>query len=131
MDRREALVAIVDDEESIRRALLRLFRLNRFRTEAFSSAAAFLDSLSDRTPDCLVLDLHMPGITGLDLLRLLRGFAQPPPVIVITAHDKPHVRDECRRLGTRHYLNKPIDSKILLQHVRDVLDASSSSRPAM
>jgi FixJ family two-component response regulator len=127
MDRGAALVAIVDDEESIRRALLRLFRLNGFRTEAFRSAADFLDSLSDRTPNCLVLDLHMPGMTGVELLRRLRQIARPPPVIVITAHDTPHLHDECRRLGTKHYLHKPLDSNKLLQNVRDVLDASAGA----
>jgi FixJ family two-component response regulator len=124
MIRSEALVAIVDDEESIRKALLRLFRLNSFRAEAFSSAADLLDSLSDRTPDCIVLDLHMPRMTGVELLRRLGTLERPPPVIVITAHDEPHVRDECRRLGTRHYLLKPIDSNRLLDSVRDVVQMS-------
>jgi FixJ family two-component response regulator len=124
MIRDKALVAIVDDEESIRKALLRLFRLNSFRAEAFSSAADFLKSLSDRTPDCIVLDLHMPRMTGIELLRHLAGLERPPPVIVVTAHDEPHVRAESLRLGTRHYLLKPIDSDRLLESVRDVVRMS-------
>jgi FixJ family two-component response regulator len=130
MDRSDALVAIVDDEQSIRRALLRLFRLDGFSAKAFSSAADFLDSLSERTPDCVILDLHMPGMTGVQLLRRIRTLERPPPVIVITAHGEHHTRDECRLLGARDYLLKPIDSKALLQCVQDILDGSSPGRPA-
>lgn len=121
MDRNEVLVAIVDDEESIRKALLRLFRLSSYRAEAFSSASDFLDSLSEQIPDCVILDLQMPGMTGVDLLRQIQHWKRPLPIIVITAHDAQSTHDECRLLGIRHYLRKPIDGKVLLEHVRNAV----------
>lgn len=121
MEQSEALVAIVDDEEPIRKALLRLCRLNGYRAEAFCSATDFLDSLSVQIPDCVILDLHMPGTSGVELLRLIQKWQSPPPIIVITAHDEQHTRGECESLGTKHYLTKPIDGEMLLEHVRNVL----------
>lgn len=111
MTDRTARIAIVDDEESIRRALLRLFRTTGLEAEVFASAGDFLESLRDSQPDCLILDLHMPGMTGMMLLRKLAHRIDAPPVIVMTAFDDRHVYEECMSLGARHYLRKPIDSK--------------------
>ena len=125
MDGATVRIAIVDDEESIRKALTRLFRFADYRAEAFVSAADFLASLSERTPDCVVVDLQMPGMTGLELLKHLSRLPTPPPVIVITADDAQRTRDECKALGTKHYLRKPVDSAALLASVRDVLGSAA------
>jgi FixJ family two-component response regulator len=121
MEQSEPRVAIVDDDKSIRKALLRLFHQNGYRAEAFSSAADFLDSVSAQTPDCVILDIRMPVTTGLELLRQMQKWQSSPPVIVITAHDDQQTRDACKSLGTKHYLIKPIDGKILLEHVRNAV----------
>lgn len=121
MGRATVHVAVVDDEESMRKALLRLFRLADYRAEAFESAADFLASLSERRPDCIVLDLQMSEMTGLELLEHMSRMTNPPPVIVISADDAQRTQDECRTLGTKHYLRKPIDCATLLASVRDIL----------
>ena len=114
------LIAIVDDQESVRKALLRLLRLERFRAEAYASAAQLLESLETTAPDCIVLDLHMPGMTGLDLLHHFRASANPPAVVVITADDTQETERECLALGVTQYLRKPIDRQRLLDSVRAV-----------
>ena len=114
-------IAIVDDEESVRRALTRLFRFADYSAEAFASAADFLASLSDGAPDCVVLDLQMPEMTGLELLQYISKLPKPPPVIVITADDSQRTQDDCNALGTKRYLRKPVDSAALLASVRDVV----------
>jgi FixJ family two-component response regulator len=118
-----ASVAIVDDEESIRRSLLRLFRLTDLDATAYESAQAFLDALPTARPDCVVLDLKMPGMSGIDLLKRLANFDNPPPVIVVTADSIDRSRDECLSLGSKCWLQKPVDSKTLIDSVRDVIDA--------
>lgn len=117
-----ARVTIVDDEASIRRAFARLLRFANFEAEAFESAAAFLETYDSLRPDCIVLDLRMPGMSGIDLLRHLADRHEAmPPVIVITADDEPRLEEECMRLGTMLYLRKPIDGNVLIDSVRSVL----------
>jgi FixJ family two-component response regulator len=110
-------VVIVDDEEPIRKALKRLLRAANVEAEVFDSGAAFLDSLAGRRPDCLILDLHMPGMTGLHVLRHLKQSGMELPTIVITAHDEPEARTHCLAAGATAYLRKPIESQILLDAV--------------
>jgi FixJ family two-component response regulator len=117
-------VAIIDDEESIRRALLRIFRQTEIEAEAFESAASFLNTLDDHPPDCIVLDLKMPGITGFGLLRELVQHDSPPPVIVLSALDDARTRDTCEALGSRFVLRKPVDQETLMDCVRRVLRKS-------
>jgi FixJ family two-component response regulator len=116
-----ALIAIVDDEESIRRALLRVFRLAEFRAEAFASAAAFLEFYARQRPDCVILDLHMPGISGGELLQRFATLDSPPPVIVVTADSDSATQMECMALGTKYYFSKPVDSRTLIDSVRTVV----------
>src|SRR4030095_2394320 len=116
-----AFVAIVDDEVSICRAMLRLLRSANFRAEAFSSAADFIESLSEQTPDCLVLDLQMPTMTGLELQEHLLRSNRRLPVIIITAHDEPEAAERCLALGASHYLRKPIEGSLLIDSIRSLV----------
>jgi FixJ family two-component response regulator len=116
-----ALVAIVDDEASIRKALLRLFRLARYQAEAFDSASGLLMSMADHSPSCVVLDLQLPGMTGVELLERFAELDDPPPVVVITSNDEQRVEDQCLALGTKRYFRKPIDCDALLDAVRDIV----------
>lgn len=111
------LVVVVDDEASICRALLRLLRTANLRAEAFCAARDFLEFLRHQTPDCVILDLQMPHMSGMEVLERLQYFATPPPVIVITAFDQPGVRERCVELGIVCYLRKPVDSDKLLRSV--------------
>lgn len=121
MDGEAPLVAIIDDEGSVRRALLRLLRSANYRAEAFASGAAFLESLSVRVPDCLILDLQMPAMTGLDLQQRLLELDYRLPVIVITAHDDVERRDRCLSMGASHYLRKPLEGDELLGAVESAV----------
>ena len=111
------LIAIVDDEVSICRALLRLLRVADYRAEAFNSPILFLESLTERVPDCVVLDLQMPMMTGVELQEHLARLAEPPPVIIITAHDEPKTRERCLALGAARYLRKPIEGDLLIDAI--------------
>jgi FixJ family two-component response regulator len=81
------LIAIVDDDEGVRRALCRLLRTFQYDAVAFASGEDFLESLRMRQPVCVVLDLHLPGLSGLEILTLLRDRKVAPPVIVMTGFD--------------------------------------------
>jgi FixJ family two-component response regulator len=110
-------VAIVDDEEPIRKALKRLMRAANIEAEAFASGADFLDSLAARRPDCVILDLHMPGMSGLHVLQRLQQSGIQLPAIVITAYDEPETRTDCLAAGAAAYLRKPLEDRLLLDAV--------------
>jgi FixJ family two-component response regulator len=115
------LIAVIDDDDSIRKALSRLLRVSEFRVECFSSGQAFLASSRDSRPDCVILDLHMPEVNGLELLRELRVDGLHVPVIIITAHDEPLIRARCLAAGAFAYLDKPIDKAVLLNAIADAI----------
>ena len=110
-------VAIVDDEEPIRKALKRLMRAANVEAEAFASGADFLGSLSARRPDCVILDLHMPGMSGLHVLQQMQQSGVQVPAIVITAYDEPETRAHCLAAGAAAYLRKPFEDRLLLDAV--------------
>jgi FixJ family two-component response regulator len=110
-------VAIVDDEEPIRKALKRLMRAANLEAEVFASGADFLDSLARRRPDCVILDLHMPGMSGLHVLQRLQQSGLQLPAIVITAYDEPETRNHCLAAGASAYLRKPLEDRLLLDAV--------------
>lgn len=122
-------IAIVDDEEPIRKALERLLRSANLEAEVFASGAAFLDSLASRRPDCLILDLHMPGMTGLHVLRHLKQSGMELPTIVITAHDEPETRVHCMAAGAAAYLRKPLECQILLDAVASATKTRTNGTP--
>ena len=88
MGANKLLIAVVDDDAAIRKALRRLLSSADMNVATFDSGQAFLDSLADQSPDCLILDLHMPGISGLELLQGLSRIDVAVPTIVITAYDE-------------------------------------------
>jgi FixJ family two-component response regulator len=111
------LVAVVDDEESIRKSLRRLFMAADLDAAVYASGQEFLDSLRGRQPDCLVLDLQMPGLTGLEVQRTLTGLGARFPTIIITAHDEPETRARCLAAGVAAYLCKPLHDEMLLDAI--------------
>jgi FixJ family two-component response regulator len=112
-----AVIAVVDDEESVREALDRLLRSAGFEARTFGSGAVFLAGLAEQIPDCVILDLHMPGISGFDVLERLRERSVRLPVIVITGNDSQEVYERARSAGAVVYLTKPVDSSVLLDAV--------------
>lgn len=120
---RSIIIAVVDDEPSVRKALVRLFRSAGYEAREFASGQEFLNTLHYYRYGCLVLDLHMPGLSGLDV-QLDRAFLEDAlPVVIITAHDQPGARQKCLAAGAFAYLCKPFDDKELLQAVSDAIDS--------
>jgi len=112
-------VVIVDDEDSVRKALVRLLRSADFQALSFSSVRAFLADIESLDIDCLVIDLQMPDMTGLDLQRYLR-MVRPDvdlPVVIITAHDEPGTRERCYAAGVTAYFPKPVGAASLLREL--------------
>ena len=119
MESRRSFVAVVDDEESVRRALLRLLRAANMDAEAFASGEAFLNSLDKFRPDCVVLDLQMPGLTGRDVQRRLISMQINLPVILITAHDDAVTQQQSLSDGAANYLRKPLRGDVLVRSIND------------
>src|SRR5262245_10164002 len=110
-----ARIAIVDDDASVRKALARLLTASLFDTETYGSARDFLTSLETGKPDCLVVDLHMPDLTGFDLQRHLLRTGVRIPTIVITAYNEPGLRERCQSAGAAAFLLKPLDGSTLIE----------------
>jgi FixJ family two-component response regulator len=117
-----ARVAIVDDEEPVRKALGRSLRLAHYDVTLFSSGEDFLASLEKQVFDCMILDVNMPGISGLDVQRRLRSVSIRIPAICITgAEDEVYLRDALDA-GAAGLLRKPFSTAKLLEVIRTVLD---------
>jgi FixJ family two-component response regulator len=115
------LIAVVDDEESVRRALARMLTASQLDVEVFGSGQEFLDSLRTRRPDCVVLDYQMPGLTGRDVQRQLAAAQIRLPIIVVTAHDQPALREQCLADGAVAYISKPLQRERLLSVIDDAI----------
>ena len=124
------LIAVVDDEESVRKALQRLIRSAGFDVETFRSGAEFLTSMQHHEPACLVLDLHMPGVNGFDVQDELNQARVRLPVVVITGHDTPTNRTRVMSQGAAAYLCKPVDDSMLLRAIIEALASRPDARPA-
>jgi FixJ family two-component response regulator len=114
-------IAVVDDDPSVRKALARLLAGRAFRADTFASAGEFLASLPAGYPDCLVLDLHMPGMTGLELQRHLAARDLAIPTVVITAHDDAGLARLSRSAGAAAILLKPLDGDALMGAIEDAV----------
>ena len=117
-------VAVVDDEESVRKALKRLLCAAGLEAESYATGQEFLEQAATREPDCVVLDLHMPVMSGSQVLAQIRKMPRRPPVVVITAHDVPEKRDECLAAGACAYLRKPLEDRLLLNAISAALRTS-------
>jgi FixJ family two-component response regulator len=114
MSEEGALVAIVDDEEPIRKALSRLLRLAGFKVETFASGSEFLEALRNDPPKCVILDLHMPGIDGFEVESRLTQDHFNIPVIAITGRDALKDRERILQRGVAALLQKPLDGEALV-----------------
>jgi len=115
-------VAIVDDDEAMLDALKGLLKEAGFPALAFASAEEFLDSGEHQHTGCLIADIRMPGMSGLDLQTRLKADNIDIPIIFITAHGDEHLRMQALRSGAVEFLAKPFDDEVLLESVRAALD---------
>jgi FixJ family two-component response regulator len=106
-------VVIIDDDLAVLKALARLLRAHAFAVVTFQSGRQFLTSLPEPLPDCLILDLQMPGMTGLEIQQDLARKGIRIPTIVITAHDEAGIRERCKSAGAIAYLGKPVPQAAL------------------
>jgi FixJ family two-component response regulator len=116
------LVAIVDDDDSIRGALQGLLKSVGLSSHAFESAEAFLGSGHQRETACLIADIRMPGMSGLELQARLNAEHCRIPTIFITAHGDEEMRLQALRSGAVEFLPKPFDDEVLVESVRAALD---------
>jgi FixJ family two-component response regulator len=115
-------IAVVDDDASVCKAFGRLLRSAKFQVSTFRSGEEFLLSLPHRVPVCVVLDIHMRGLSGFDVQARLAGdAAHDIAVIAVTAHDSPETRQRALAGGAAAYIVKPIDADLLLGAIHDAI----------
>jgi len=117
------LVAVVDDDELMRNALQGLLKAAGYSSRVFASAEEFLSSGLQQTTACLIADVRMSGMSGLELFAKLNDDRCSIPTIFITAHGGTKMRMEALRAGAAEFLTKPFDKTVLLQHVRAALES--------
>jgi FixJ family two-component response regulator len=114
MSRRNLCIAVVDNDDGVRRAIARLLGSAGMDAVAFASGRAFLEATVPERFDCLVLDLHMPDMTGFELHGKLVSQGLRVPVVIVTGHDTPEYRASAAAAGVAAYLPKPVEARVLL-----------------
>jgi FixJ family two-component response regulator len=115
------LIAIVDDDSSIREATTSLLASAGFRTTSFASAQEFLDSTHLHEASCLILDVRIPGMNGLELQHQLNRDHRRVPIVFVTAHGNPEIRNEAMRAGAVAFLDKPFSAEDLMNALNSAI----------
>jgi FixJ family two-component response regulator len=123
-----SIVFVVDDDDSLRRGLERLLVVNGYTVEAFASAAAFLEYPEPGCPSCLVLDIRMPHLTGIDVQRTVNQVGRALPIILMTGYADVETCVVGMKAGAVDFLLKPFDDDQLLEAVSAALDKSATSQ---
>ncbi len=111
------VIYIVDDDESVRISLSRLMRASRMQAQVFATAEEFLEAVGPESEGCVLLDLSMPRMTGLEVQASLNARSIDLPVIAVSARDDQQVRDSAFALGAQFFLRKPVDDQALLDAI--------------
>ena len=126
-----ARIAIVDDEEPVRRALRRMLSTSLYTVDDFASGQEFLDSLRTRQPDCVLLDVQMPGLSGREVYERMRLALIDIPVVLMSAQEPPVAQAQRMTEGPFECLRKPLQRERLLSVLRDATQARPvTSHPA-
>jgi FixJ family two-component response regulator len=120
----KAVITIIDDDESVREATMSLMKALGFDSEAFHSAEDFLTSDRRNVTSCLIADVQMPGMTGIELHRRLAASDNPIPTVLITAHADENMRANALKAGVIGYLTKPFKEQDLMGCINLALDQS-------
>ena len=126
MDASPIVVAIVDDDDAVRRALHRLVLSLSYQPADFASGEEFLTSLGTTTPNCVVMDQHMPSLNGTDVLRRMRNDGVRVPVIIVTGLDQPGLREKCLNAGAASYLAKPLTGSALSDAIQSAMSGTGT-----
>ncbi len=118
-------ISVVDDDEPVRKALCRLVGSAGFEAQPFASGRQFLDSLKERCPACAILDVHLPVLSGLDVVQQLKREEFVLPLVMITGRDEPGLRETVRAMGAA-FLCKPVEKRVLLETIKRVLGMEQS-----
>ena len=121
MNQKDATIFIVDDDESVRRAVKRLIKVAGFKAKTFGSAREFIDSGHYQSAGILVLDVRMPGMNGLELQKYLTDSASDMPIIFITAHEDIQARRKALEAGAIDFIKKPFEDQTLLDGIQRAL----------
>jgi two-component system response regulator FixJ len=121
------LVHLIDDDEAVRSSLAFLLGTAKIGVRTYESAAAFLAELPDARAGCVVTDVRMPGMSGIDLLRELKARKFTMPVIVITGHGDVQLAVEAMKIGAADFIEKPFDDDVLLAAVKGALSRSEKN----
>jgi two-component system response regulator FixJ len=122
----KTVIHIVDDDPAVRDSLAFLLDVNGFAPNAYESANAFLSGAKIELPTCVVSDIRMPGLNGIDLVRELKSRGTACPVILITGHGDVALAVEAMKAGAADFIEKPFDDSVLLEAIRIALEAHSS-----
>lgn len=120
VDHTPALIAVVDDEAPLRKAIGRALRLANYEATQYGCGEEFLGSLQERVPCCAVLDIHMPGLSGFDVESRLRAQGMHIPFVLMTGSDEPALVHQAKAIGAP-LLRKPFPLKSLLEAVRSAV----------
>jgi FixJ family two-component response regulator len=115
-------IALVDDDEAVRRAVKRLLQVSGLQVETFASGQEFLDALAPDRFDCVLLDLNMPQLSGLEVLKRMKARGIGVHAIMATAYDDPQMQEQCLAHGARTYLRKPLGGQRLLEAIAQAVD---------
>jgi two-component system response regulator FixJ len=127
----QPIVHVIDDDDAIRQSLAFLLSTAQIEVKTHPSATAFLEALPGLAPGCIITDVRMPGISGIELVRRLKELNVGAPVIVITGHGDVPLAVEAMKIGAADFLEKPFDDEVLLASVRSALkvqDAETKRR---
>ena len=119
--RSDDMVHVIDDDEAMRKSLAFLLRTAKVEVQTYESALVFLENLPQIKSGCIVTDVRMPGMSGIDLLKHLRQLKSVMPVIVITGHGDVPLAVEAMKEGAVDFLEKPFDDEVLLSAIRSAL----------
>jgi two-component system response regulator FixJ len=122
------IVDVIDDDEASRQSLAFLLESAQIGVRTHASATMFLDLLSSMSASCVVTDVRMPGMSGIDLLRRLKELGVEVPVIIITGHGDVPLAVEAMKIGASDFLEKPFDDEVLLASVRSALRQSAGEK---
>jgi FixJ family two-component response regulator len=126
--RSKAVIAIVDDDPSVRKGLERLIRSLGWQAETFASAQEFLDRPRTEAPSCIVLDLQLPGLSGLELQKRMSEAGLETPIVFLTGHGNIPASVKAMKAGAVEFLTKPVDEQELLRAIQEAIERDRRTR---
>lgn len=125
----QTTIAVIDDDEGIREALEGLLHALGFRVRLFKSGEAFLRASDDEAPACLIVDMMMPGLTGLQLQAALNALGEHPPIIFLTSYFDEPTRQRALAGGAADFLGKPVNDEVLISSIHSALSGPPARCP--